>query len=270
MSNDKVTARPEHVVVGQGVLRESVHLRSGHGVGVLHHGQADFIAVDETQVPHKSLQRCGCWNILRPVEPVFVANEKPTKRSIHQSLCFEERDVFGHIVEQFRTAIALFDLLERTDPPLNVLKNEYHTYRMIAARDGALCIFHFKCCLEAIKKQLSRSKSLSSLVDRVKIRETLKRFTVLFPHADSARHAIAHAGEVFKSPESMKQHGMKVSRYGPGYAVEAGGYLLSSLHGRTYSVGNKGEIFSVTLDDKALANLKSIQSAISEALNLLV
>ena len=56
MRNDEMTARPEQVVVGQGVVREGVHLGSGHGIGVLHHGQAVFSAVDKTQVPHGSLQ----------------------------------------------------------------------------------------------------------------------------------------------------------------------------------------------------------------------
>ncbi len=174
-------------------------------------------------------------------------------------------------LEQFRTAVALFDLLERTDPPLDALKKtEYFAYRMIAARDGALSVFHFKCCLEAIKKQLPRSKSLSALVDSVKIREILKRFSVLFPHTDNVRHAIAHAGEIFTSPERMKQHGMKVSRYGPGFAVHEGGYLLSALHDRTYSVGNHGEIFSVTLDRASISNLRTVLSSVQEAFQVAI
>jgi hypothetical protein len=173
-------------------------------------------------------------------------------------------------LEQFRKAVALFDLLERTAPPLDVLKNEYFAYRMIAARDGALSIFHFKCCLEAIKKQLPRSKSLLALVDSVKIREILKQFSVLFPHADNIRHAIAHAGETFKSPERMKQHGMKVPRYGPGFAVDEGGYLLSALNGRTYSAGNHGEIFSVTLDQIAISNLGTVLSSVQEAFQVAI
>jgi hypothetical protein len=60
MSNNEVTARSEHVVVGQGVLREEVHLGSGHGVGVLHHGQAVFSRRQDTRT-HGSLQRCGNW-----------------------------------------------------------------------------------------------------------------------------------------------------------------------------------------------------------------
>jgi hypothetical protein len=157
-------------------------------------------------------------------------------------------------------------LLERADPPLDVLEGENIAYRMIAARDGALSVFHFKCCLDAIKKQLPRGKSLSALVDSIEIREIVRRFSSLFPHADNVRHGVAHAGEIFKSPERMKDNGMKVSRYGPGFAVNEGGYLLAALHGRTYSVGNLGEVFSVTLDHVALSNLSTVRSSMQEAL----
>jgi hypothetical protein len=171
---------------------------------------------------------------------------------------------------QFNRAVTLFDWLKHTDFPLDGLESENFAYRMIAARDGALSVFHFKCCLEAIKKQLPRSKSLSVLVDTVKIRETLKRFSVLFPHSDNVRHGIAHAGELLSSPERMKQNGMKVSRYGPGFAVHEGGYLLAALHDRTYSVGNLGEVFSLTLDHVAISNLRTVRSSVEEALHPLM
>src|SRR5215472_16083436 len=77
MSNDEVTARPEDVVVGQGVLREGVHLGSRHGVGILRHGQAVFSAVDEAQVPHNSLQRCGYWTPLRPEDEPVGSGPRP-------------------------------------------------------------------------------------------------------------------------------------------------------------------------------------------------
>src|SRR6266478_8956047 len=78
-------------------------------------------------------------------------------------------------LEQLKKAVALFDLIERTDSPSDVLRNEYFAYRMIAARDGALAVFHFGCCLEAIEEQLPRSNSLSAVVDIVKIRDISTR-----------------------------------------------------------------------------------------------
>jgi hypothetical protein len=169
------------------------------------------------------------------------------------------------LLEQLKKAVALFDLIERTDSPSDVLRNEYFEYRMIAARDGALAVFHFGCCLEAIKKQLPRSNSLSAVVEIVKIRDIATRFSALFPHVDHVRHGIAHAGQVFESPEKIKQTGMKVRRYGPGFAVDEGGYLLSALNDRTYSVGNRGEVFSITLDPTAISNLHSVLSSVQEA-----
>jgi|ERR1700730_3321273 len=168
-------------------------------------------------------------------------------------------------LEQFKKAVALFELLERSDPPVGVLENELFTYRMIAARDGALSIFHFKCSLEAIKKQLPRCRSIAAKVDAVKIRDSVKQFSAFFPHTDNVRHAIAHAGERFSSPERMKEHSMKVARYGPGFAIDEGGYLLSALHERTYSVGNLGEIFSVRLDQTAISNLQAVISSVQQA-----
>ena len=167
---------------------------------------------------------------------------------------------------QFSRAVALFDLLERADPPLDVLEGESFAYRMIAARDGALSVYHFKRCLDAIKKQLPRSRSLSAAVDSSKISAIVKRFAVPFPHADNVRHGIAHAGETFSSPEKMEFSSMKVPRCGPGFAVDEGGYLLAALHGRTYSVGNKGDVFSVTPNDVATSNLSTVRTSVTEAL----
>jgi hypothetical protein len=76
---------------------------------------------------------------------------------------------------------------------------------------------------DAIEKQLPRTKSQ---VDSAEIAEIARRFTKSFPHAESVRHGIAHAADKFKSPELMKIHGLKVSSYGPGFAIDAGGYLF--------------------------------------------
>jgi hypothetical protein len=168
-------------------------------------------------------------------------------------------------LEQLKKAIALFELLERSDPIARGLDNDLFTYRMIAARDGALSIFHFKCSLEAIKKQLPRCPSIAAKVDAVKIREALKQLSAFFPHTDNVRNAIAHAGERFSSPERIKEHSMKLPRYGPGFAIDEGGHLLSALHERTYSVGNLGEVFSLTLDQTAVSNLQQVISSVQQA-----
>ena len=168
-------------------------------------------------------------------------------------------------LEDFKKAVALFELLERSDFPVGVSENELFTYRMIAGRDGALSVFHFKYSLDAIKKQRPHCRSIAAKVDAIKIRDVVKQFSAFFPHTDNVRHGIAHAGEVFSSPEKMKVSSMKVARYGQGFAIDEGGYLLSALHERTYSVGNLGEIFSVRLDQTAISNLQAVISSVQQA-----
>jgi hypothetical protein len=78
----------------------------------------------------------------------------------------DEKDAYGCIVANranlFRfehdlaRSTALFEFLERGGgpPSAGVLGGEFTIWRMIAARDGALNIYHFGCSLDAIKKQL--------------------------------------------------------------------------------------------------------------------
>lgn len=153
---------------------------------------------------------------------------------------------------QFKTAINLFDMIGRTPPLIDGLENEYHVYRMIAARDAALHVYHFKCCLDAIAKQLPKSRSLSALVHPAKITAIVDRFKQMFPHADNVRHGIAHVAD-------------KLPAYGPGYAIDKGGFLSGALHGRTYTVGNLGDAFSLTIDQAALSNLETIRHSLWEA-----
>src|SRR4051812_12686370 len=62
--------------------------------------------------------------------------------------------------EEFQRSVRLFELLERGGgpPSAGVLGGEFIHYRIIAARDGALNIFHFGCALEAVRKQLYRPR----------------------------------------------------------------------------------------------------------------
>jgi len=62
MSNDEVTARPEQVVVAKEVVREGVHLGSGHGVlGFCITGSCLQCSRQDTSTRMALFQRCGYW-----------------------------------------------------------------------------------------------------------------------------------------------------------------------------------------------------------------
>jgi hypothetical protein len=163
-------------------------------------------------------------------------------------------------LSEFQTSVALFELLERGGgpPSIGVFGGVFIQYRIIAARDGALNIFHFGCSLEAIKKQLPMCPSIAQRTDAVKLRNAVKQFNSDFPHADNVRNAIAHAGEVFSTPQKIKENEQKSDHKGVGFSSGAGGHLIGALYERTYTVSNHGFIFSVTLNADAIAKLANI------------
>lgn len=173
----------------------------------------------------------------------------------------------GRFLEQFQISVSLFELLERGggDSSVGVLGGIFIKYRIIAARDGGLNIYHFGCSLEAIKKQLPTCRTLSKKIDAIKVRNTVKQFAAYFPHCDNVRHAVAHAGEVFSSPESMRGHTQRSDHKGVGFESAAGSIFGEALYERTYSVSNNGQIFSVMLDQASIDKLGHIISLMNDA-----
>jgi hypothetical protein len=173
-------------------------------------------------------------------------------------------------IEDFKTSVELFELLEPGGGPPSdgvpggrVPGGEFHNYQIIAARDGALNIYHFGCCLNAIKKQVPASPVHAGKVDAIKLRAARQKFRAYFPNIDSVRHGIAHAAEHYKSPADMKKNRLRMSGFllSPTESV----FFPSRLVERTYSVGIEGTMFSVQLDQSSVAKLQHIKDLNDEA-----
>jgi hypothetical protein len=172
-------------------------------------------------------------------------------------------------LKDFQTSVELFALLEPGGGPPSdgvpgrVPGGEFHNYQIIAARDGALNIYHFGCCLAAIKKQVPASPVHAGKVDAIKLRAARRQFRADFPNIDSVRHGIAHAAELYKSPADMKRNRLRMSGFllSPTESV----FFPSRLAERTYSVGIDGTMFSVQLDQSSVAKLQHIRDLNDEA-----
>jgi hypothetical protein len=171
-------------------------------------------------------------------------------------LCISiNRANLSRFVMDFANSIELFEFLERGGRPKSagVLGGQFAKWRIIAARDGALNTYHFGCSLKAIQKQLPTCPTLNSRLNAIAIRNIVKEFKSSFPHCDTIRHAIAHAGECHKTPRKLKQN-----------TDETGGFAFGSIHNRTYTIGFEGARFSVTMDTSALRKLSNIREAIED------
>ncbi|MEQ1651901.1 MAG: hypothetical protein ABL897_05380 [Hyphomicrobium sp.] len=169
----------------------------------------------------------------------------------------------SRFVIDFQTSVDLFELLERGGgpPTVGIFGGAFTYYRMIAAKDGAMNIYHFGCSLEAIRHQLSACRSLQE-IDRVAVRRACKLFRSTFPHAESVRHAIAHAGELNDTPAKITIQNQKNAFTGHGFSIGSGGQLIGALYERTYSIVFEGEVFSVVMDTDTLAKLNVISGLV--------
>jgi hypothetical protein len=136
-----------------------------------------------------------------------------------------------HFSENFQISVALFEFLERGGgaPSVGVLGGIFTNYRIIAARDGALNIYHFKCSL--------------------------------VPHCDNIRNAVAHAGDVYKNQYELKRNQQRTGHAG----ISDGAIFTHSLYERIYSVGKEGSVFSLTLDQASIEKLFRIVQLIDAA-----
>jgi hypothetical protein len=188
-----------------------------------------------------------------------------------------ERDIYDCIVanwaqvavflRDFQTACALFELLERGGNPQNgVLGGVFVKYRIIAAREAALNVYHFGCTIDSIRDLLAKTTVLKArFIDPKLVRIAHKAFRAQFPNVTNIRHAIAHAGEFFDSVDRMKSHERKSNIEFHGSGAGGGGFFKEALFERTYSIGFEGAILSISIDDDSVASLTTIRSTIDSA-----
>jgi hypothetical protein len=120
-----------------------------------------------------------------------------------------------------------------------------HHWTMMAARDGALTIYHFGSTIDGIKRSLPSCPALNGQVDRQKLRNTSKLLNAKFPGYIAIRNVVSHYGDFSKTMAAQTSHAVK----GP---FMAGGFGSEEQAGVTYLAGNINEDrYTVTFDGKA-------------------
>lgn len=193
--------------------------------------------------------------------PALPADEQ----AAYDCVVMNRAGLFRFLME-FQQSVALFEFLERGGgpPSVGVFGGVFINWRMIAAREGALSIYHFGCALSAVRHQLAACNSFTT-VNRTQVRDAARMFRARFPHSETVRHAIAHAGELHDTPAKMKKQLQKAAFAVPGVSGAPGGVLVGALFERTYSLGFEGEVFSVVMDNQTTETLIRIMSMVSAA-----
>lgn len=113
----------------------------------------------------------------------------------------------------------------------------FHGWMLMAARDGAMTIYHYGMSVQAIDALLKQCPALEALVDQDALKQSRKLFSESFPSFALIRHAVAHAGDVGKNPAWFNKHASGDGFEIPNLTIEPGGSVLigSILTGRSFT-----------------------------------
>lgn len=185
------------------------------------------------------------------------------------------RDI-GRYMDDFAAAVSLFDFSETADRQLfaarpNILSPErdawreqsrrYTAWMMIAARDGAMTIFHFGKAYEGIRASLKSCSSLDNLVNHAKLTEAGRLLRKHFPRFEAIRHPVAHSAEFHRNEKVWNEHAFS-GPYDDGFisigpAVKKAS-VSQNLANRVFSVTFEGEVFSYEVNKTSLDALRQI------------
>jgi hypothetical protein len=198
------------------------------------------------------------------------------------SVLLSAASALSHFVLNLGMAVKLFDMasveqkqLIGQPKKLNEYTTEYKTkramygaWKRIAARDGAIQIYHLGTVINSIRKELGISPSLVALIDAGKLKIAKKLLDSYFPNYQLIRNAVAHSFyEVAPNKKKFIQH----TSHDP---VEIPGFVSSnaeniaitdSIKDRNYIITFKGKIASYEISDASHTKLELVLKHCSDA-----
>lgn len=171
----------------------------------------------------------------------------------------------SRFLEDFQHSTSLFELLERGGGPPNVgvFGGVFINYRIIAAKDAAMNLYHFRCSLKAIVEQSKFVPSRISSTSMQSVKDQLLLFDSQFPHTDTIRNGIAHAGELHNTPIKINAATETKRQKAHGVETGPGGLLICALFERTFTIGKQRKLFSMQVDNSTISILVSIADSVN-------
>lgn len=146
------------------------------------------------------------------------------------------------------------------------LSNMLSEWGRIAARDGAMSIYHFYKAMEGIRDSIGSSPTLLGLVDISTLRYTVKLFKSKFPYVERMRNALAHAAEFRQTVQKDRRNTARGKQKGFGYD-SSGPYTIiqnSIIHG-AYTATYEGQIIKYDISDESLNQMLRAKDAFYNA-----
>jgi hypothetical protein len=90
---------------------------------------------------------------------------------------------------------------------------EKQSWRLVAAREAAMAVYHYSCTFESISFGVHRCPAIKTRMKHRPFTMARKLFSKHFPNAEMMRHAISHTAEMAATVESLKENASKYRRH---------------------------------------------------------
>lgn len=186
-------------------------------------------------------------------EVPWVLTDRSASREKHEA-AWHVRNQLEQLVRfstAFHTAVSVFDFgrgnmqAARMRDGSGARVDHALSWMRLAARDGALTIFHYQKSLDGLKASVADCRDFLA-VDHTALRAQSRTFRVRFPDFDTVRHAVAHSGEVLKTPKTRDQHVFRGPLDHSAFFISAGSSFMmtETLNGRRFSNTYDGKLAS--------------------------
>ncbi len=173
-------------------------------------------------------------------------------------------------LDDFESALALFDHCEIWIPGAKDNEIAFElcmSWRTIAARDGAMSIYHMGKIMDAIRGGFKDCPTFRSNVDTNALKAAIKRMEAEFPIYIKMRHAVSHRGELHSTPEKRQINSVSGSVNLPGIKIspDSSNNTLRGLINRTLFDSFEGSVISYEISQEAFHELREIRNEFMQA-----
>jgi hypothetical protein len=146
-----------------------------------------------------------------------------------ECFCAEQRELIVAEYEQlkgpYKMTLAGDDIRARWER-----QQIFRAWANIASRDASLTVYHFRCALISIQKNLKKCPTVAEKVSQADLDTLAERFEMSFPDAVSVRHITAHAVDMTFTKEQASRHAIHPQE-GQGISIpisSSGSTIISS------------------------------------------
>ncbi|MPZ55958.1 MAG: hypothetical protein GEU91_05535 [Rhizobiales bacterium] len=167
-------------------------------------------------------------------------------------------------IKKFECALQIFDYSRgRKEELLKDIEYDMSDFfnmmgwERVAARDGAMTIWHFAKCLAGIRSRLNEVPTINAKVNHTELRTAAKLFESKFKDFEDVRNAVAHIAELHKNSQA--------SDFNSIHAAGGSHRMSENFHGRTFASSFEGKLVHYTVSQETLNDLIAIKDRAFDA-----